>query len=134
MLRARGPAGPVICNLYSLTKGQQAIRELARAMRDNTGNLPPQPAIFPDYAAPIVRTTDDGVRELGLARWGMPSPALALEGRKTDPGVTNIRNTKRALAALACNLTPMSRPLHLLLREHTRRRRQVSAGLVRAFG
>ncbi|MGL4242612.1 MAG: SOS response-associated peptidase [Beijerinckiaceae bacterium] len=83
-----------MCNLYSLTKGQQAIRELARALRDQTGNLPPQPGIYPDYVAPIVRTAEDGVRELGLARWGMPSPAFALEGKKTDPGVTNIRNTK----------------------------------------
>jgi putative SOS response-associated peptidase YedK len=31
-------------------------------------------------------------RELGLARWGMPSPAFALTGKKTDPGVTNVRN------------------------------------------
>ena len=30
-----------MCNLYSVTKGQQAIRELARALRDRTGNLPP---------------------------------------------------------------------------------------------
>lgn len=37
-----------MCNLYSLTKGQAAIRELARAMRDTTGNLPPLPGIFPD--------------------------------------------------------------------------------------
>ena len=51
------------------------------------------PGIFPDYAAPIVRTGVDGVRELVVARWGMPSPAFALQGRKTDPGVTNIRNT-----------------------------------------
>lgn len=36
-----------MCNLYSMTKGQVAIRELARAMRDNTGNLPPLPGIFP---------------------------------------------------------------------------------------
>ncbi len=81
-----------MCNLYSLTKGQQAIRELARAMRDTTGNLPLLPGIFPDYAAPIVRTGVDGVRELVKARWGMPSPAFALAGRKVDKGVTNIRN------------------------------------------
>ncbi len=81
-----------MCNLYSLTKGQAAIVALSRAMRDRTGNLPPLPGIFPDYAAPIVRTAEDGVRELGMARWGMPSPAFALAGRKTDPGVTNIRN------------------------------------------
>lgn len=61
-------------------------------MTDRTGNLPPLPGIFPDYAAPIVRNQPDG-RELTMARWGMPSPAFALKGRKTDPGVTNVRNT-----------------------------------------
>jgi hypothetical protein len=45
-----------MCNLYSLTKGQQAIRELARAMSDRTGNLPLMPGIYPDYRAPVVRT------------------------------------------------------------------------------
>lgn len=44
-----------MCNLYSITKGQQAIRDLYRVMDDRTGNLPPLPGIFPDYAAPIVR-------------------------------------------------------------------------------
>ncbi len=82
-----------MCNLYSMTKGQQAILELSRAMRDMTGNLPQLPGIFPDYSALIVRTGSDGVRELAMARWGMPSPAFALEGKKVDRGVTNIRNT-----------------------------------------
>lgn len=81
-----------MCNLYSITKGPQAIREAARAMRDTTGNLPPLPGVFPDYAAPIVRNAPDGVRELNMARWGMPSPAFALKGRNSDPGVTNVRN------------------------------------------
>lgn len=80
-----------MCNLYSLTKGQAAIREMARAMVDHTGNLPPLAGIFPDYPAPIVRNGAEG-RELSLARWGMPSPVFALKGRKTDPGVTNVRN------------------------------------------
>ncbi len=80
-----------MCNLYSVTKGQQAIREFAGAMRDRTGNLPPFPAIFPDYPAPIVRNQPEG-RELTLARWGMPSPVFALKGRNSDPGVTNVRN------------------------------------------
>jgi hypothetical protein len=40
-----------LCNLYSVTKGQQAIRELVGAMRDRTGNLPPLYGIFPDYSA-----------------------------------------------------------------------------------
>jgi putative SOS response-associated peptidase YedK len=42
-------------------------------------------------AAPIVRNTADG-RELMMARWGMPSPLFALQGKKSDPGVTNVRN------------------------------------------
>lgn len=83
-----------MCNLYSLTKGQAAIIELARAMRDQTGNLPPLPGIFPDYPAPIVRNGADGVRELVMARWGMPSPQFVLKGKKVDSGVTNIRNVK----------------------------------------
>ncbi len=82
-----------MCNLYSVTKGQQAIRELSKAMRDVTGTLPPLPGIFPDYPAPIVRAAPDGVRELARARWGMPSPAFVLQGKKVDKGVTNVRST-----------------------------------------
>ena len=81
-----------MCNLYSITKGQAAIREWIRATRDTTGNLPPLPGVFPDYSAPIVRMVE-GERELTMARWGMPSPVFALKGRTTDPGVTNVRNT-----------------------------------------
>jgi putative SOS response-associated peptidase YedK len=58
---------------------------------ESVGNLAPQPGIFPDYKAPIVRNTPDG-RELTMARWGMPSPAFVLKGKKSDPGVTNLRN------------------------------------------
>ncbi|MBC7506650.1 MAG: SOS response-associated peptidase family protein [Sandarakinorhabdus sp.] len=102
-----------MCNLYSVTKGQQAIRDLSRAMRDTTGNLPQLPGIFPDYAAPIVRTASDGVRELTMARWGMPSPAFALEGKKVDKGVTNVRNTgsshwRRWLAPASRCLVPLT--------------------------
>src|SRR3954470_21202456 len=105
-----------MCNLYSLTKGQAAIIALARAMRDTTGNLPPMPGVFPDYSAPIIRNAPDGVRELALARWGMPSSQFALmqsakkraakleaKGQtvdfkhllrmEPDGGTTNIRNT-----------------------------------------
>jgi hypothetical protein len=37
-----------MCNLYSMTKSQAAIREWISAMRDTTGNLPPMPVIFPE--------------------------------------------------------------------------------------
>lgn len=108
-----------MCNLYSMTKNQDAIRRLFRVDRDLTGNLPPLPGIFPDYAAPIVRAGADGKRELVLARWGMPSSKKALldaatrradklraKGKEVDfpellrlepdAGTTNVRNTASA--------------------------------------
>src|SRR5215217_8943388 len=78
-----------MCNLYSVTKGQQAIREFTRAMGDTTGNLPSMPAVFPDYTAPVVRNVAEGERELTLMRWGFPPPPKL----GTQP-VTNVRNGK----------------------------------------
>jgi putative SOS response-associated peptidase YedK len=77
-----------MCNLYSITKNQDAIRRLFKVTRDNAGNLPQLPAVFPDNLAPIVRTAA-GERELTMARWGMPSPP-----QFGGAPVTNIRNTK----------------------------------------
>ena len=59
-----------MCNLYSLTKGQAAIRELARAMVDLTGNMPTFPGIFPDYSAPIVRPDPTEVKYLFSQAFG----------------------------------------------------------------
>lgn len=81
-----------MCNLYSLTKSQDEIRRAFRIDTDRTGNLPPLPGIFPNTAAPIVHVAD-GQRVLAMYRWGMPSPAFALEGKRVDPGVTNVRDT-----------------------------------------
>jgi putative SOS response-associated peptidase YedK len=81
-----------MCNLYSITSNQKAIIDLARALRDVAGNVPSLPGVFPDYPAPIVRIGADGLRELAMARWGMPTPRNFLEGKKTDKGVTNVRN------------------------------------------
>jgi putative SOS response-associated peptidase YedK len=101
-----------MCNLYSEAKGQEAICAFTRAV---TGKLPPFPRVYPDYRAPIARNAPDGVRELTLARWGMPTPQAALmdatkrraqkleaNGKpvdfkellrmEPDGGVTNIRN------------------------------------------
>jgi putative SOS response-associated peptidase YedK len=78
-----------MCNLYSLTRSQDAIRQLTKAMRDTTGNLPPLPGIFPDKLAPVVRTARDGARELTMMRWGFPPPP----NLGTRP-VTNVRNVR----------------------------------------
>ncbi|MEO1639238.1 MAG: SOS response-associated peptidase family protein [Pseudomonadota bacterium] len=82
-----------MCNLYSMTKSQDAIRQLFDGLEDRIGNLPPLPNIYPDYQAPVL-TLQNGDPVLSMMRWGMPSPAFALKGKKTDRGVTNVRNTK----------------------------------------
>lgn len=85
---------PEVCNLYSQTKSQDAMRQLFDLpFTDLTGNLAPLPEIFPDQKAPIVRHAADGGLELAMARWGLPTPPQYLIGKKTDRGVTNIRNT-----------------------------------------
>ena len=78
-----------MCNLYSVTKSQDAIRQLFRVTRDATGNLPPLPDIFPDQVAPVVRTARDGERELTMMRWGFPPPP-----NLGNRPVTNVRNVK----------------------------------------
>jgi putative SOS response-associated peptidase YedK len=104
-----------MCNLYRQRTGPQAIMDLAKAMTSTVGNLAPGD-IYPDYPAPIVRTDANGVRELALARWGMPSSKKAIFDNATkradklrakggevdfqkilefepDSGTTNVRNT-----------------------------------------
>lgn len=81
-----------MCNLYSLTTAQSAIADLVNLWQDDTGNLPEMTGIYPDYPAPVVTQTAQG-RVMRMMRWGMPSPAFALKGKKTDKGVTNVRNT-----------------------------------------
>ena len=88
-----------MCNLYSQTKSQDAMRQVFRDVLveeedliDTAGNLAPAPGIFPDYAAPIIRRGEGRHWLLTTARWGMPTPPAYLTGKRTDPGVTNIRN------------------------------------------
>ena len=76
----------------SIVSSIYPIADLVNLWRDDTGNLPAMPAIYPDYPAPVV-TQEEGGRVMRMMRWGMPSPAFALKGKKTDKGVTNVRNT-----------------------------------------
>jgi hypothetical protein len=121
-----------------MTSNAEAIRQMARHMREIVGNLAIQPGVFPDYSAPIVRIAPDGVRELAMARWGMPSSQRALLDSATkradklkakgkpfdfkellrlepDIGTTNPQYGLSALAALAWARKPMRRALHQLL-------------------
>ena len=83
-----------MCNLYAMTSNVEAMTRLFKVTRSDVGNLPAQAGIFPDYAAPVLRSGTDGERDTVMMRWGMPSPVFALKGRATDPGVTNVRNVK----------------------------------------
>ena len=75
-----------MCNLYSITTNQDAIRRLFAVTSDMAGNLPSMPGVFPDQEAPVVRN-HDGNRELIKMRWGMPPPP-----KFGGPPITNIRN------------------------------------------
>lgn len=106
-----------MCNLYSHTRNVEAMRKLF-AHFDVAAQVVPQPGIFPDYTAPVIRNpVGGGTPELAMARWGMPSPffiiekaakqradKLAAKGKPVDmeqllrmepsAGNTNIRDTK----------------------------------------
>jgi putative SOS response-associated peptidase YedK len=83
-----------MCNLYSMTKPQQAIRDLVPAVKDVTGNLPPLPGIFPDMMAPvIINAPPNKTREMLMMRWGFPH-SEPFPGERPRPGyVTNARHT-----------------------------------------
>ncbi len=61
-----------MCNLYSNTIPADAMRQLfdVAVERDRLGNAEPLPAIYPKHMAPVVRSAEDGGRELVLLSWG----------------------------------------------------------------
>jgi hypothetical protein len=65
-----------VCNLYSMTRNVDAIRQLFGG-RNSAGNMPSFPGIFPDYAAPVVRNSGDD-RKITMMRWGMPTSQRAM--------------------------------------------------------
>jgi putative SOS response-associated peptidase YedK len=74
-----------LCNLYSMTKPQHAVRDLARVAKDLTGNLPPLPGIFPDMLAPVIinRAASLG-REMQMMRWGFSQPLSREQVKESD--------------------------------------------------
>ena len=64
-----------MCNLYSMTRSHDALRQLFRVRpeRSHLGNQPPLPAIFPRHEAPVLRLVD-GAAELVPMHWGFPMP------------------------------------------------------------
>ena len=99
-----------MCNLYSVTKGQAAIRDLFAVKHDRAGDLPLLPAVFPDQMAPIVRVGADGERELVMARWGMPGPVRRSAGHERQ------EFEERVLEPMARKEKPMHRAGNVVLR------------------
>lgn len=76
-----------MCNLYSMTRNREAIIRLFRISHNRAGNFEPKPAIFPGGVAPIIRTAEDGERELATMSWGFP----LVQKDKAAKRVTNAR-------------------------------------------
>ena len=85
--------GAAMCNLYSVTTNREALRALARTIKDNElGNFEPLPAVFPNRIAPVARSMPDGGREAIYMRWGFPPPNIPASKPKS-PYLTNVRKT-----------------------------------------
>jgi putative SOS response-associated peptidase YedK len=94
-----------MCNLYSITTNQEAIRALFRVINRYVGNLPPMTGVFPDYPVPVVRKVG-AERELTMMRWGMPPPP-----KLGGAPVTNQEHLVAALARLAAAGEPLPGPV-----------------------
>jgi putative SOS response-associated peptidase YedK len=76
-----------MCNLYSITTNQEAIRALFRVMNRYVGNQPPMPGGFPHYLRPSFATAAPSASSSCALR------RAALAARTGGPTVTNIRDT-----------------------------------------
>jgi putative SOS response-associated peptidase YedK len=91
-----------MCNLFTQTHVTEAMQRLfgdrlAVASAAQEAAVPGD--IYPDGRAVLIRPAGEGEAPglvLDRGRWGMPTPAVYLEGRRTDRGVTNVRNTGSA--------------------------------------
>ena len=79
-----------MCNLYSMTATRETVGKLFRVSHNRTAAVEPLPAIFPANTGPVVRTADDGERELVTLSWGF---VLLLKGQALKRG-TNFRDDK----------------------------------------
>ncbi len=93
-----------MCNLYSATMAQDAMRQLfgVQAKFDHLGNAEPHPAIWPKYEAPVVSLDQDGNRQLSLMSWGFRTPKVSKKtGKPIKPDAwNNARDDKLASSGL----------------------------------
>lgn len=93
-----------MCNLYSITKAQDAMRELFEVApeMDALGNLEPLPAVWPKWQAPVVRVTNDGRCELVRMNWGFLTKKVSKRtGKELKPAAyNNARDDKVQISGL----------------------------------
>lgn len=81
-----------MCNLYSVTTAQEAMRSLfdVAPENDHLGNFQPLSAVWPKYDAPVVRLTDDGEREMLNMSWGFLTKQVSKKtGKPIAPAAWN---------------------------------------------
>ena len=84
-----------MCNLYSMTAPVDVIRQLFGVAGGPVPNVPALGSIRPTERVPVVRNSQEGVREMAMMRWGFVLP----QGDKAPKPVTNARSDKVNISA-----------------------------------
>ena len=79
-----------MCNLYSMTSNREMLIRLFKVGDNRAAAIEPKPAIFPGHDAPVIRSAQDGERELIAPSWGF---VLNLKDQ-APKRVTNVRDDK----------------------------------------
>jgi putative SOS response-associated peptidase YedK len=92
MAVARRKGMRAMCNLYSMTTAQEAMRQLfgVESANDHLGNSEPLSAIWPKYTAPVVRLNDEGLCEMLNMSWGFLTAQVSKKtGKPIAPAAWN---------------------------------------------
>jgi hypothetical protein len=101
-----------MCNLYSITRSQEAMRRLFRVKHDLTGNFRSLPGVFPDTMAPVVRTRAGWRARADADALGLSAAAKSRDGSGDERAQSEIA----VLARLAQSRIALSCASNLILR------------------
>ena len=79
-----------MCNLYSVKTRRADLARKFRLSDNRMAAFDALPAIFPGHTAPIIKQSQDGVRELALRSWGF----VLLRQGYAPKRVSNARDDK----------------------------------------
>jgi hypothetical protein len=116
-----------MCNLYSITTNQGAIRALFRKVNRYVGNLAPMPGVFPDYPAPVIRNIEgNDEAELVMMRCVSQPTGPAINDRIIGARIASFVESSCALASGGAG----SRDRRLCLAEDVRPRNKCRTQVV----